>query len=95
MKDTDARRLTHDQLTDLRRRGVAAVQAGQSPEQVARWLREEYPKIEALAKARKVVIWFGDEAGSPSSSSLPAEITGPCSVLLPCTINRLRRLTYR
>jgi transposase len=36
--DTDARKLTHDQLTELRRRGVAAVQAGQSPEIVARAL---------------------------------------------------------
>jgi transposase len=35
---TDARRLSHDKLTDLRRRGVAAVQAGESPEQVARVL---------------------------------------------------------
>ena len=181
MKDTDARRLTQEQLTDLRRRGVAAVQAGQSPEQVARvlgvsratvygwlaryreggwdrldarkrggrkpklharamawiyrtvtlgnprqyqfqfalwtsamvgqlierrfgirlsrasvcrllnqlglsaqrplwrayqqdpaaverWLREEYPKIEALAKAQKAVIWFGDEAGVRSDA---------------------------
>jgi transposase len=36
MKTTDARRLSHDKLTDLRRRGVAAVQAGESPEHVAR-----------------------------------------------------------
>lgn len=35
---TDARRLSHDKLTDLRRRAVAAVQAGESPEQVARVL---------------------------------------------------------
>lgn len=35
MKITDARRLTHGQLTDLRRRGVAAVQGGESPEKVA------------------------------------------------------------
>lgn len=38
MKMTDARKLTHDQLTDLRQRGVAAVQDGESPEQVARIL---------------------------------------------------------
>lgn len=36
MRTTDARRLKHDQLTDLRRRAVAAVQAGESPEDVAR-----------------------------------------------------------
>jgi len=35
---TDARRLSHDKLTDLRRRGVSAVQDGESPEQVARVL---------------------------------------------------------
>ena len=35
MKTTDARGLSHDKLTDLRRRGVAAVQAGESPERVA------------------------------------------------------------
>jgi transposase len=34
----DARTLTHDQLTALRRRGVAAVQNGESPEDVARIL---------------------------------------------------------
>ena len=32
----DARKLTHDQLTELRKRAVAAVQAGESPEVVAR-----------------------------------------------------------
>jgi len=36
MKNTDARRLTHSQLTDLRHRAVAAVQGGESPEVVAR-----------------------------------------------------------
>lgn len=35
---TDARALTHDKLTELRRRGVAAVQNGESPESVARVL---------------------------------------------------------
>ncbi len=35
----DARRLTHDALTELRKRGVAAVQAGESPATVARALR--------------------------------------------------------
>jgi len=35
---TDARRLNHDKLTELRRRGVSAVQSGESPEQVARVL---------------------------------------------------------
>lgn len=30
---------------------------------VERWKREEYPKIQALAKAEKASIWFGDEAG--------------------------------
>ena len=36
--DTDARRLTHEQLTELRKRAVASVQAGESPEVVARVL---------------------------------------------------------
>ena len=35
---TDARQLTHDELTELRKRGVAAVQKGESPEDVARVL---------------------------------------------------------
>lgn len=30
---------------------------------VERWKREEYPKIQALAKAEHASIWFGDEAG--------------------------------
>ncbi len=38
MRSTDARRLTHTSLTDLRKRGVAQVQAGESPEVVARVL---------------------------------------------------------
>lgn len=38
MTNTDGRRLTHDQLTELRRRGVAAVQDGEDPEVVARAL---------------------------------------------------------
>lgn len=38
MKRTDARKLTQEQLTDLRKRGVAAVQAGESPETVAKVL---------------------------------------------------------
>jgi len=38
MKTTDARRLTHTQLTDLRKRGVTAVQNGESPEDVVRAL---------------------------------------------------------
>lgn len=38
MQSTDARRLSHEKLTDLRRRGVAAVQQGESPEDVARVL---------------------------------------------------------
>ena len=38
MNNTDARKLTHDQLTVLRKRGVAAVQAGEAPETVARAL---------------------------------------------------------
>jgi transposase len=36
MSNTDARRLTHDQLTEIRKRAVAAVQSGESPEIVAR-----------------------------------------------------------
>jgi transposase len=35
---TDARRLSHDKLTEIRRRGVEAVQGGESPEVVARVL---------------------------------------------------------
>jgi len=38
MKTTDARRLKHDELTALRKRGVKAVQNGESPEDVARIL---------------------------------------------------------
>ena len=38
MRINDARRLTHDQLTDLRHRGVSAVQEGESPEDVVRVL---------------------------------------------------------
>jgi transposase len=38
MKTTDARRLTHTQLTELRTRGVTAVQNGESPEDVVRIL---------------------------------------------------------
>lgn len=38
MNTTDARRLSHDKLTELRKRGVAAVQEGESPEDVARVL---------------------------------------------------------
>ena len=36
--NTDARKLTHEELTALRKRGVAAVQKGESPEDVARVL---------------------------------------------------------
>lgn len=38
MRETDARRLTHNELTELRKRGVAAVQGGQRANQVARAL---------------------------------------------------------
>jgi len=38
MKTTDARRLDHRMLTELRKRGVASVQEGQSPEIVAKAL---------------------------------------------------------
>ncbi len=34
----DGRRLTHDQLTELRKRGVKSVQEGESPEVVAKAL---------------------------------------------------------
>jgi transposase len=36
MRNTDARWLTYDKLTELRKRAVAAIQAGESPEVVAR-----------------------------------------------------------
>jgi len=35
----------------------------QRPEEVQRWLEEEYPKIRQLAKRKKAMIFFGDEAG--------------------------------
>jgi transposase len=37
--------------------------AEQDREQVKRWKREEWPRIQGLAKAEKASIWFGDEAG--------------------------------
>jgi len=38
MRETDARRLTHSELTELRKRGVSAVQGGQRPKVVAQVL---------------------------------------------------------
>lgn len=35
----------------------------QDPEAVERWLREEFPKIKAMARRLKAEIYFGDEAG--------------------------------
>jgi hypothetical protein len=35
----------------------------QRPEEVQKWLREEYPRIRRLAKQKKALIFFGDEAG--------------------------------
>jgi transposase len=35
----------------------------QKPEEVQRWLDEEYPRIQALARRNKAQIFFGDEAG--------------------------------
>jgi transposase len=35
----------------------------QRPEEVQRWLEEEYPRIKALAQRKKAQIFFGDEAG--------------------------------
>ena len=35
----------------------------QKPEDVERWLREEYPRIRGLARKNKALIFFGDEAG--------------------------------
>jgi transposase len=35
----------------------------QRPEQVRKWLEEEYPLIRALARRHKALIFFGDEAG--------------------------------
>lgn len=35
----------------------------QKPEEVQRWLEEEYPKIRSLARKEKAQIFFGDEAG--------------------------------
>jgi transposase len=35
----------------------------QKPEEVRKWLEEEYPRIRALARKEKALIFFGDEAG--------------------------------
>lgn len=35
----------------------------QKPEEVQKWLQEEYPKIRRLARKKKAIIFFGDEAG--------------------------------
>jgi len=35
----------------------------QKPEEVQRWLNEEYPRIKQMAKRQKAIIFFGDEAG--------------------------------
>jgi len=35
----------------------------QRPEQVQKWLKEEYPRIRALARRHNAMIFFGDEAG--------------------------------
>jgi len=35
----------------------------QRPEEVQKWLQEEYPLIRRLAKQNKALIFFGDEAG--------------------------------
>ena len=35
----------------------------QKPEEVQRWLQEEYPQIKQLARRKKALIFFGDEAG--------------------------------
>ena len=35
----------------------------QSSEEVQRWLEDEYPKIRAMARRHKALIFFGDEAG--------------------------------
>src|SRR4030066_2473984 len=35
----------------------------QRPEEVQKWLEEEYPRIRRLAKQKKALIFFGDEAG--------------------------------
>jgi transposase len=35
----------------------------QKPEEVQRWLEETYPRIKQLARQKKAIIFFGDEAG--------------------------------
>lgn len=40
----------------------------QRPEEVERWLREEYPRIRGLARRRGAQIFFGDEAGVRSDA---------------------------
>lgn len=35
----------------------------QRPEEVQKWLQEEYPRIRRLARRKKAMIFFGDEAG--------------------------------
>ena len=38
----------------------------QKPEQVKKWLEQEYPSIQARAKVEKAIIYFGDETGCRS-----------------------------
>ena len=40
----------------------------QDPQVVEKWLRKDFPRIQALAKAKKARIWFGDEAGLRSDA---------------------------
>ncbi len=35
----------------------------QNPEEVQKWLQEEYPRIQRLARQQRAMIFFGDEAG--------------------------------
>ena len=55
MKPDDARKLDHTTLEEMRIRAVRSVQAGESPEVVARSMR-------ALAQREKAEIFFGDAA---------------------------------
>src|SRR5262249_4779463 len=43
----------------------------QEPEEVRRWLREEYPALAARAKAEGAEIQWGDEVGAQSESTRP------------------------
>lgn len=42
----------------------------QRPEEVQRWLQQEYPQIRRMAKKHNALIYFGDEAGERSDRAV-------------------------